>query len=82
MEGTDRALRIALQIVEERRFETRLDSLKNGEVKFQKFLHRIEYPPGASRGRIGCEFLHFTVGGDVDVEVGSEAFQDAGELQR
>ena len=70
MEGADGALRIALKIVEERRLETRLDALENGEVKFQKFLHRVEYPPGAGRGRIGCEFLHFTVGGDIDVEIG------------
>ena len=38
MEGADRALRIALQIVEERRLVARLDALENGEVQSRALL--------------------------------------------
>ena len=81
VKGADGALRISLEVVEEGRLETRLDPLENGEMQFEKFLYGVENPPGAGCGGIGCERLHFAVGRDVDVEIRSDAFQDAGKFQ-
>ena len=42
MEGADWPLRIFLQVVEERRFVSVLDTLENGQMQFQKLFHRVE----------------------------------------
>ncbi len=82
MEGADRPLRIALQIVEEWRLVALLDAFHDGKVQLQQVLHRIEDPPGAGRGRIGRKLLHFAVCGDINIEIRANTLQDAGKLQR
>ncbi len=82
VERADGALRVFLQVVEERRLIAVLDAFKNGEVQFQQFLHRVEDAPGAGRRRVGGELFHLAVGGHVDVQIGAHALQQAREPQR
>ena len=82
MERTDRALRIFLEIVEERRVVAILDSFKDREMQLEQIFDGIENTAGDIGLGIAGHLFHVPVGHQIKVELGTDPLDDTGEPER
>src|SRR3954470_7396749 len=81
VKGADGTARIALEIVEEGRFVSRLHALQDGQMDLERLLDGVEDAAHAISSRIARELLDATVGEQKDVELGADSLQGSGESE-
>src|SRR5829696_5523324 len=82
VEGADGTARIALQIIKEGRFVSRLHAFQDGQMNLERLLDGVEDAAHAVGGRIACELLDAAVGQQKDVELGTNSLQGPGQSER
>ena len=82
MERPDRALRIFLEIVEERGVVAILNAFQDGEMELQKLFDGIEDPPDHVRIGVSSHLLDIAIGHQIQVKLRAHALDDMGEPER
>ena len=82
VEGSDRALGVFLQVVEERRFEAILNAFQDGKMQLEQFFYRVENATNDIGFGIAGQLLDVLVRDQIDVEFGANALERARQRQR